>query len=271
MRTQGFGATPRTIAFLLAAGLTLSAADSKKQAEAQKLELLRGLDSEYATARTYFPRSKSPLGFEAETGYWNKDGWEKLGAQTGPAARTGDMVQVTKVTVQGEFIVLELNNGYSGQKGHWYDRVNVNGGGPAGGPVDTGVPAPGGTVIAVHYADGLEGVTSARVKKDLLPILDFNLRSATESYTDNLPPEVKAAIQDKKVIVGMTRDQVLMAVGQPVRKSRENVDGDDLEDWIYGNPPGKVTFVTLKAQKVVKVFDDYAQPGGAVEDTPKNP
>lgn len=265
MRKHRLDQAPRALAVLLAGALVLHAADSKKQVEAQKLELLRGLDAEYATARTYIPRSKTPLGFEADTGYWNQKGWQELGAQAGPAARTGDMVQITKVTVQGEYIILELNNG---QKGHWYDRVSVNGGGPVN---DTGAPAPGGSILSVHYGNGLGGITSDRVKKDLAPILDFNLRSTTESYTDTLPPEIKAAIQDKKVIVGMTRDQVLLAVGQPVHKSRENVDGDDVEDWIYGNPPGKVTFVTLKAQKVIKVFDDYANPGGNVADTPKNP
>jgi hypothetical protein len=261
-----FGPTSRTIVVLVTAALALRG-DSKKQIEEQRLELLRGLGSEYATARTYFPRSKTPLGFEAETGYWNESGWQQLGAQTGPAARSGDLVQITKITVQGELIILELNNGFNGQHGKWYDRVSVNG----GGPIDTATPAPGGTVISVHYPNGLSGVTSAQVKKDLFPILNFNQRSATENYTDNLPPEVKAAITDKKVIVGMTRDQVLLAMGQPVRKSRENVDGVDLEDWVFGNPPGKVTFITLKGQKVIKVMDDYAQPGGNVAVTPHTP
>jgi hypothetical protein len=261
-----FGSTPRRIVVLLTAALALRA-DSKKQAEDQRLELLRGLGSEYATARTYFPRSKSPLGFEADTGYWNESGWQQLGAQTGPAARTGDLVQITKVTLQGELIVLELNYGVNGQRGKWYDRVSVN-----GGPINnTATPAPGGTVISVHYPNGLSGVTSQKVKKDLAPILNFDQRSATENYTDSLPPEVKTAIGDKKVIVGMTRDQVLLALGQPAHKSRENVDGVDLEDWVFGNPPGKVTFVTLKGQKVIKVMDDYADPGGDVALSPHAP
>jgi hypothetical protein len=261
-----FGSTPRAIVVLLTAALALRA-DSKKQAEDQRLELLRGLGSEYATARTYMPRSKSPLGFEADTGYWNESGWQQLGAQTGPAARTGDLVQITKVTIQGELIILELNNGFNGQRGKWYDRVGVN-----GGPInDTAAPAPGGTIISVHYGSGLSGVTSARVKKDLAPILNFDQRSATENYTDTLPPEVKTAIADKKVIVGMTREQVLLALGQPAHKSRENVDGVDLEDWVFGNPPGKVTFITLKGQKVIKVMDDYANPGGNVAVNPNAP
>lgn len=258
--------TPRTIVVLLAATLALRG-DSKKQAEDQRLELLRGLGSEYATARTYFPRSKTPLGFEADTGYWNLEGWQQLGAQMGPAARTGDLVQVTKVTFEGGLIVLELNNGINGH-GRWYDRVGVNGNAPVN---DTAAPAPGGTTISVHYSGGLGGITSMQVKKDLLPILDFNQRSATENYTETLRPEVKAAIRDKKAFVGMTREEVLLALGQPAHKSRENVDGVDLEDWVYGTPPGKVTFVTLKGQKVVKVMDAYANPGGNVAETPHNP
>ncbi len=239
-------------------------AQTKKQIEDQRIELLRGLESEFATAQTYIPRSTRPLEFEAATGYWNKEGWQQIGDQMGPAARDGDMVQVTKVTIDKDAIVLELNHGANGQRGRWYS----NG---AGGVTDTGAPAPGGSVIAVHYPSGLAGVTSEKVKDALAPVLSFDSRTATGNYVDKLPPEVKAAIADKKPIVGMTRDQLLLAMGSPVRKSRENVNGDDLEYWVYGNPPGKVTFVTLKGQKVVKVMDAYANPGGSVADTPLNP
>ena len=172
---------------------------------------------------------------------------------------------MTKVTIEKDMIVLELNNGVNGQHGHWYDNVNVNGNGPIN---DTVTPAPGGTTVGVHFPSGLAGVTSEDVKKAALPVLNFNQRSATRSYTEDLPPEIKAAIQDKKAIVGMTRDQLILALGPPVRKSRESVDGVDLEDWIYGNPPCKVTFVTLKGQKVVKVMDAYANLGGSVAETP---
>ena len=123
----------------------------------------------------------------------------------------------------------------------------------------------------VHFAGGIGGVTSADVKKALGGVLNFNQRTVTEEYTDNLPPEIKQAILDKKAIVGMTRDELMLAMGPPVRKSRESVDGVDLEDWIYGNPPGRVTFVTLKGSKVVKVKDAYANLGGSVAETPHQP
>jgi len=49
-----------------------------------------------------------------------------------------------------------------------------------------------------------------------------------------------------------------MALGQPNHKERENKDGNDLEDWVFGQPPGKIVFVTFSNEKVVKVKEDFA-------------
>jgi hypothetical protein len=255
--------TPRNLSSATVILLTLAVSlrgDSKRDAETQRLELLRGLTAEYATAKVYIPRSKTFLTVQASDGYFNQKGWQAIGAEMGPAARAGDLVQITKVTIEKEGIVVELNNGIKGQRGHWYDQN--------GGITDTVTPAPGGTTLAVLYPGGIAGITSADVKKALGGVLNFNQRTVTEEFTDNLPPEIKQAIQDKKAVVGMTRDELILAMGPPVRKSRESVDGVDLEDWIYGNPPGRVTFVTLKGSKVVKVKDSYANLGGSVAETP---
>ena len=64
----------------------------------------------------------------------------------------------------------------------------------------------------------------------------------------------------------MTRDQVVMALGRPVHKSRETTDGVELEDWVYGFPPGSITFVTFKGDKVVKVKEEYAGLGTVARD-----
>jgi transcriptional regulator of aromatic amino acid metabolism len=79
--------------------------------------------------------------------------------------------------------------------------------------------------------------------------------------------DLRKAIAEKRVTEGMDRDQVKLTLGNPLRKYRETKDGDDLEDWIYGQPPGKVTFITFKGNKVVKVKDQYA--GLGIETAPR--
>jgi hypothetical protein len=69
---------------------------------------------------------------------------------------------------------------------------------------------------------------------------------------------VQKAITEKRALEGMNHDQVLLALGHPRQKYRETKDGVDLEDWIYGEAPGKVTFVTFSGNKVVKVKEQYA-------------
>jgi hypothetical protein len=41
-------------------------------------------------------------------------------------------------------------------------------------------------------------------------------------------------------------------------QERETKDGLELEDWIYGTPPGKIVFVTFNGDKVIEVKEDYA-------------
>jgi hypothetical protein len=106
-------------------------------------------------------------------------------------------------------------------------------------------------------------VDAASLKKMLKPILDFEQRSATEQFVESLPPEIQAAVKEKRAIEGMDRDQVLLALGKPRTKVRETKEGVDEEDWIYGQPPGKLTFVTFANGKVLRVKDTYAGLGGS--------
>jgi hypothetical protein len=263
---------PRRVAPRVLMTVTVAAAflhaDSKKTAEDQRIELLRGLEAEHATARAYIPRSKKPLDFGAATGDWDKKLWEDIGRQTGPAARAGDLVQITKIKIEKDAIILDLN---SGAKGHWYDGVQ-GGNGNTSQPISN-VPneAAGGTSIAVRFFGGIGNVTSAEVKKMLAPLLDFSNGSVTEQSAEELPPEIKQAVLDKKAIVGMDRDQVILALGRPRMKSRETEDGVEIEDWIYGEPPGRMTFVTFAGKKVSKVKETYAGLGGSIADIPKQP
>jgi hypothetical protein len=62
----------------------------------------------------------------------------------------------------------------------------------------------------------------------------------------------------------MDRDQVVLALGRPDNKVRETVDGTEVEDWIYGRPPGRIVFVTFAGDKVIRVKEAYAGLGGEV-------
>ena len=226
----------------------------------QRVQIVRGMTAEYATAKVLLPRSKKPLEFSSN-GTWDKAKWEEAGKPLGPAARVGDLVQVTKVDIEKERIVLEINGGVkAGRK--WYDNVQVGMGTrttPIGGNQTT---APGGTTIALVFEKPTPALEASDIKKLLAPILDFEKRTATEQIVESLPPEVQAAVKEKRAIEGMDRDQVLLAMGKPRTKVRETKEGADTEDWIYGLPPGRVTFITFANGKVTRVKESYAGLGG---------
>jgi len=235
-----------------------------------RVELMRGLSSEYATVKTLLPRSKKPLPYESN-GTYDKSKWEDVAHEFGPAARVGDLVQVTSVMIEADKLVLLINGGFKG--GHkWYQNVQIGGG--VGGVGNTHPIAQGdsnataGTTIAILFHKPLEPMKAADVKKMLAPVLDFEKRTATALYAETLPAPVKQAIAEKKAIDGMDRDQVILAMGRPDHKSRETRDGVDYEDWVYGQPPGKIVFVTFSGSKVVKVKEAYAGLGSEVGPQP---
>jgi hypothetical protein len=234
----------------------------------ERIELVRGLTAEYATVKALLPRSRKPLEFEAKGGY-DKAAWAEIAKESGPAARTGDLVQVTKIDIEDDKIVLQINGGFKGGR-KWYQGVQIGMGGNTA-PVSNNTNdtnAPGGTAIAVVFHKPLEPIKASAIKKLLAPVLDFERRSVTEIYSETLPPETQKAIKEKRVLVGMDRDQVVMAVGRPQHKSRETKDGLEVEDWVFGTPPGKITFVTFNGDKVIKVKDAFAGLGSQVADSP---
>ncbi|MGA2593514.1 MAG: hypothetical protein ABSH32_26660 [Bryobacteraceae bacterium] len=52
----------------------------------------------------------------------------------------------------------------------------------------------------------------------------------------------------------------------PDHKSRETKDGVELEDRVFGQPSGKITFVTFNGSKVIKVKEEYAGLGTEAAD-----
>jgi hypothetical protein len=237
----------------------------QKLTEEERVEILRGVMSEYATVKAFLPRSKKPLPFDS-TGAWDKDAWARAGQEFGPAARVGDLVQITHVDIENDKIVLEINNGMKGKGGgSWKDHVQV-GVGPTMSPINRqqNSNSPGGTSIALLFNGPIPSVTADEIKKILTPVLDFDQQTAAGNYVEKLPEPIQKAIKANKVIVGMDRDQVLLAMGKPRHKERNvTSEGDENEDWIYGDPPGKITFVTFGGSKVTAVKEAYADIGGS--------
>ena len=263
--TRGRRAASLLMAACLLAGAPLRG-DSKKLTADQRIELLRGLSAEFATIKGLLPRSKKTLEFNAD-GTFDQAKWKAAEKELGLAGKGGDLIQVTHVEIGKDQIVLELGGGAKG-KYKWYEHLEV-GMGNRTTPVSQGRGnAPGGTTVALLFGESIGELNTADVKKLLLPILDFEKQSATENYVETLPEPIKDAIRGKKAVEGMDRDQVLLALGRPLHKSRETKEGAELEDWIYGEPPGRVTFVTFGGNKVVKVKETYAGLGGTVAQTP---
>jgi hypothetical protein len=232
-----------------------------------RVEFTRGLTAEYATVKVLLPRSRKALEFDSN-GTYDKNAWAEVAKESGPAARTGDLVQVTKIDIEDDKIILQINGGYKGGR-KWYQGVQLSGGmGGANVPLNqkNDTNAPGGTSIAILFHKPLEPIKAVEIKKLLAPVLDFEKRSATQLYSESLPPETAKAIKEKRVLVGMDREQVILAVGRPQHKSRETVDGLEVEDWVFGAPPGKITFVTFNGDKVIKVKDSFAGLGTQVEE-----
>ena len=227
----------------------------------ERLEIERGLEAEFATAKVMLPHSKKALVIHSD-GQYDQHAWTKALDEQGPAARLGDQVQITRVEIESNKILLEINGG--SRAGHWYDHVQVGMGGTTS-PVGNrnGQGTANGSHLALVFPGSVPSLKAADIRQMLSPILDFEKHSAAEQYVDNLPEPIKKAIKEQKAIEGMDHDQVLLALGKPRNKSREtNADGDALEDWIYGEPPGRVTFVRFNEGKVVKVQESYANIGG---------
>jgi hypothetical protein len=253
------------VLLLLLSACRLPAAE--KLTESERIELIRGLSAEYAIAKVGLPRSRKALAVDTN-GVYDRKAWNAAAREFGPAARVGDTVQVTSVDIQDDRIVLAINGGFNSGKGKWYEHIQVGIGG-ATTPIAKGsANAPSGTALVLEFHKPVPPLKAAEIKKMLAPILDFEKHSAAETYIESLPPAIREAVKEKRVIVGMDRDQVITAVGRPVRKIREVRDGDEQEDWLYGSPPGKIVFVTFSGNKVIKVKEDYAGLGTEAPNLP---
>jgi len=234
------------LAFLIAPyGFSKEGMDSKA-----RIEIIRGMLREVAVTKVPLPRGGRGVRIDPQGKLDREDAQRELHTN-GLAMKAGMPAQITKINFKEDQIVFELNGGgKSGKK--WYQRIQIEGTMTPMVDQENQSTAVFGSSVTLNYGKALPNLTVPQVKQILAGVLDFERHSPTVLYSPNVPPKVKAAIKNHKVIVGMDRDAVLAAKGSPDRRVREDHEGYEEEDWIYGLPP-HVLFVVFKDDKVSSV------------------
>ena len=232
--------------------------------EYSKLELIRYVSGEFAKATRNLPAGKD--GFLVYVGKpLSQEQLDRAVATHGAAVHIGDSAQITKLEFRDHSIVVDVNGGGRGKR-RWRDHIQIGMGGTiptsrtttTGPDQESGPPGlqPGtGSTIFLEFSKPVPDLTPAELKQILSPFLDFaRQRSASVQWVDTLPPEMKKAIQDRRPTVGMDREEVVAAIGKPEHKVRErDSQGNEIEDWIYGQPPSKTVFIRFMGDRVTSI------------------
>jgi hypothetical protein len=219
-----------------------------------RLEIVRYVSGEFAKVLTPIPSGKK--GYRITVG--QKIDQTELKNELrkgGSVANPGDTVQVTGIEFRAREIVVELNGGGK-SKFRLKDHVQVGIGNTS--PIQQQQPVqqgPTGGTLILDFGKVVPDMSADDLMTDLQPFLDFTREhSGAVNWIDTLPQQFKDAIQNREAVLGMNHDMVLAALGRPEHKVRERTPGgDETEDWIYGSPPARTTFVTFAGDKVVKV------------------
>jgi hypothetical protein len=239
-------------------GAATCAADNKSGiplSEQHRIELIRTFNADRVYIRTQFPMGKVGLSIKDGKISPNAEKLQELLAIWGPSVKPGDLALVTKFDIKPDRMHFEINGGPV-KKSKWYQHIQmgVNGvGGTPGGQNDP-INNPRGSYVDLVFEHHVPDLTVEQVKQMLWPVFDFDSKSPLEAYLETVPPKVKEAIQNHRVLVGMNREMVIYAKGRPEKKIREKDDqGGEYEDWIYGEPPQDVNFVRVVGDEVVRV------------------
>ena len=225
-----------------------------------RLELVRYVSGEFARALKPLPAGKK--GFLLRVGQpLDQQLLDRAVSTHGAAVNTGDTAQITRLEFRNHDIVIDINGGGPIRK-RLRDRLHIEVGGlPTARTTTTQEGAPpglqpgSGSTLFLDFGKPLPDLTPDELKHLLAPLLDFSKqRSAAVLWYDTLSPEMKQAIQERRAVVGMDREMVVAAIGKPERKVRErDAEGNEIEDWIYGQPPAKTIFVRFQGERVTSV------------------
>jgi hypothetical protein len=216
-------------------------------------ELIRVMQAEQGFAMRPFPMGRKGLTLEAN-GKLTPAGepYLDMATENGICAKPGDRVVLTDVKFDRNKIVFELNGGPD-LKHRFLRHIELGGGGSMNPVVQDDGQKATGARLTLEFKGRIPELTGTQVKALLAPLISFDVKTPIQAFTDTLPPKLKEAILDHNVIVGMSTDMVLFAMGQPQRKVREIEGQMPFEEWIYGAPPSPVQFVRINGNRVIRV------------------
>jgi hypothetical protein len=234
---------------------TAAPSSSDKITPQTRIQVIRSLHSERVFARVTFPQGEKGLKIKNGVVTPSEQAIAQAVAESGPAAKPGDRCVITNIEIKDKEIVVEINGGPK-KKGKWYQHIQVSGGGGA-----TGLPGTSpqsldahGSVVTLEFEKYVPELSGDQVRAMLDPVFDFKALTASEAYQKTLPPKLKEAIRDHKILVGMDKEMVLYSKGRPQQRIRDKDDkGEDYEEWIYGKPPEEVNFVRFQGNEVARL------------------
>lgn len=229
--------------------------DAPKLTSQTRLALIRSLQSERVFSRVLFPQGKQGLSIRNGVIKPGEMAVAQMVAENGAAAKPGDRCVITAVDIRDKEVILEINGGpKKGEK--WYRRIQVGGAGGAASPIPNTSASPQsldahGSVVKIEFDKYVPEMTGDELRAMLAPVFDFKALTTAEAYEKTLPPKVQEAIKNHQILVGMDKEMVVYAKGRAPRKIRDkDAQGNDYEEWIYGNPPEEVNFVRFKGNEV---------------------
>jgi hypothetical protein len=241
------------VGVLLASGPWLVAETKDPITPESRVNIIRTLGSELVSLKVPLPINKTGLVVNSNGDFdWKKN--EDESARAGQFIAPGITVQVTGIAINDDRIVFEVNGGGKKKKKRFLERVQVGAGGGTRPIANPTVQAPPeGSYVTIKFEKVVPNLTPDQVKEILSSVLDFSKKSATKTFIESVPDEFKEAVKSKQAAVGMDKELVLATLGRPLKRIREKKDDVQTEDWIYGERPQKVTFVTFLDGKVISV------------------
>ena len=216
-------------------------------------EVIHAFSEDLVYIRASFPMGKTGLKLRNGTVTPSGEELQHLMALWGPAAKPGDLARISDVIIKEDHIRFEINGGPV-KKQKWYQRIEISGtsgGGPVT-PSDASANARG-SFVDLFFDKYVPELTGPELKQLLRPVFDFDSKSALDAYLETVTPQVKEAIKNHHVLVGMNHEMVIYAKGRPPKKVRETANEVEYEEWIYGTPPQDVDFVRFVGDEVVRV------------------